>query len=94
MARAFTALHNPLLGLDSQVNFGKYLGTGTTVAEVIKTNPEYIKWIIANTDIKFYTSVLEQLVKINMTKKTQRYYNSEYHNTHSDQDDWFDDIPF
>lgn len=103
MAKSFSSLRDPKLGLDDQFNFGKYLASGLTVLEIVRDDPRYISWIIANTDIKFYTSVLEQLVVNSISEKTQRRYNIEYHsyklrdeshNVYADQDDWFDDVPF
>jgi hypothetical protein len=87
------------LGLDDILPFGRY--QGYTVEEILKDRPEYIRWLIVNTSTKFHDSVLTKAAKFTIPKHTQRFYNAEYHfyrdeshNIFSDQDDWFDDVPF
>lgn len=55
-------LYTGWIGLDSQLTFGRHIGY--TVNEVLKDRPEYIAWLIDNTEIKFYESVHEQVNKL------------------------------
>ncbi len=52
------------LGLDDVLDFGAWIGH--TVEEVIRQKPEYISWLMTNTDKKFYGSVTDEIMR---TKK-------------------------
>lgn len=111
MAKPFTALRDPRLGLDDVLTYPRY--KGCTVKEVLADNPGYISWLMSNTGLKFYPSVHEMLLLMKPKRVPQHtsfsshgYYSDkeknyifpklrdESHNIFSDQDDWFDDVPF
>lgn len=88
------------MGMDDVITFGTK-HRGYTVEEVLKTDPSYISWLATNTDMKFYVSVLEQLVKSKLESSPKTRYNYDsYGRLDFDQrgfsgiDDWFDDVPF
>lgn len=91
MSLKFTQLKPTTLGLDSVLDFGRHFGY--TVSEVLKDRPEYIQWLIADGK-KFYPSVHNEITKIIASKEVRRYISKEVYYAHSDQDDWFDDVPF
>ena len=97
MAKPFSKIkYTGWVGLDDQLTFGKHIGY--TVLEVLKDRPQYIAWLIDNTDIKFYQSVQEQVDKLlPPTLKLSEYpkYMPGYdHDTLSDWSDWHTDVPF
>lgn len=94
MSKPFNKLRDPKLNFDDVLRFGRH--HGYTVSEVLKDRPQYIAWLIDNTDIKFTDQVMD-LADVYCPPKPRkiiRLYRDESHNVHSDQDDWFDDIPF
>lgn len=92
MSISFSKLKNKL-GLDDVLPFGRH--QGYTVEEVLKDRPEYISWLMSNTTLRFYPSVHEMLLLIKPKRIPQHIsFRYESHNIYSDQDDWFDDIPF
>ena len=103
MSLHFNKLKGTTLGLDDQLGFGRHIGY--TVLEVVKDRPEYIKWLIDNTGIKFYPSVLEELLRQMTPEALFTNYNIAYHRGHKyianyDHDtcnewsDWDADVPF
>lgn len=92
MAKAFRSLNSPVLGFTSQVTFGRYIGL--TVEEVLKTRPEYVAWLLDNTDIKFTEQVVSLVdtllppvpVSFTLVPKDVSYWQTHDH--------WHDDIPF
>jgi hypothetical protein len=99
MAKPFKLLKTAI-GLDDTLDFGKYQSTGLTVQDILKEDPDYIRWIMNNMEKYFYESVHEELERSKSTRKIgwgkhkSSVYTDEYHNVFSDQDDWFEDIPF
>jgi hypothetical protein len=101
MAIPFTKVRTKL-GLDDTFGFGRH--KGYTVLEIIKDRPEYISWLIANTDLKFYESVYDELLRHiapapHRSKPKSRRNNGYLYNRYPDYDtdylgDWFDDAPF
>lgn len=93
MSLKFTQLKPTTLGLDSVLDFGRHFGY--TVSEILKDWPEYIQWL-AIEGKKFYPSVLEQLQYFLEEKQNKRVYtrSSAWNDILSDQDDWWDDVPF
>jgi hypothetical protein len=98
MAKAFSSLRGPKLGLDDQITFGKY--QGSTVLELCRDCPSYISWIMQNTDIKFYESVTQELSR-HLTKHVARHvsigawrYPDYDHDTCNEWSDWDADVPF
>ena len=61
MAKTFKALRNPRLGLDDQIP-GRHFGY--TIHEIIKDRPEYIDWLMKNTEILFHDSVYDLMDEI------------------------------
>ncbi len=61
------------IGMDDVLDFGAW--RGHTVEEVINLKPEYIKWVMNNTDKVFYESVHEAL---ELAKYTQKGYNRSF----------------
>jgi hypothetical protein len=96
MSIAFNKIKNSgILGLDDQLNFGKHIGY--TVLEIIKDRPQYIDWLIKEGK-KFYPSVHEEIERTRKTvilKNTNNFLKRTYDwNNFSDQDDYWDDVPF
>lgn len=95
MAIAFKNLKNRY-GLDDILTFGRH--QGYSVLEILKDRPDYIVWLIQNTDIKFYDSVHEQVsiaALRKIRKNTKRViYQWEDPQEMCDYDEFFDDIPF
>lgn len=91
MSLKFTQLKPTTLGLDSVLDFGRHFGY--TVSEVLKDRPEYIQWLVVQGK-EFYPSVHNEITKIIASKEVRRYIPKEVYYAHSDQDDWFDDVPF
>ena len=95
MSKPFTKLKGTTLGLDDQLGFGRH--KGYTILEILKDRPAYITWLIANTDLKFYQSVHEELYKYTADKapaKYHKYFVGYDHDTLGDWGDPFDDVPF
>jgi hypothetical protein len=93
---AFSKIKNSgILGLDDQLDFGKHIGY--TVLEVIKDRPDYIDCLIKEGK-KFYPSVHEELERIRkeaILKDTKKFLKRTYDwDNFSDQDDYWDDVPF
>lgn len=94
MSLKFTQLKPTTLGLDYILDFGRHFGY--TVSEVLKDRPEYIQWLVTEGK-KFYPSVHNELMKIacKPTKLKGSYYKHlDAWYVHSDQDDWWEDVPF
>lgn len=93
MAIQFSKIKNKL-GLDDTLPFGKH--QGYTVEEILKDRPEYIRWLIINTSLKFHDNVLNRAAKFTIPKHTQRRYNTEFHERINDYelDNLFDDVSF
>ncbi len=76
-----------ILGLDDQITFGDH--QGCYVSQVVIDYPDYIDWLIKNTDKQFYQSVHDELwyrkQELNKPKYKSNYIEDEYE---------FDDIPF
>jgi hypothetical protein len=95
MAKAFRALRDPALGLDDILGFGMHIGY--TVNEILKDRPEYIKWLMHNTELKFRQSVHEELYHWLAEKDTPKPKHNPYGYLladYADQEDWFEDVPF
>lgn len=98
MAKPFTALRDPRLGLDDVLTYPRY--KGCTVKEVLADNPGYISWLMSNTGLKFYPSVHEMLLIAKPKRVPQhtsfrtRYFGDEAFNTLEDAGSWFEDVPF
>ncbi len=61
MAKAFRALRDPRLGLDDTI-VGRHFGY--TIAEIIKDRPQYIDWLMKNTQIQFHDSVYDLMDEV------------------------------
>lgn len=61
MSKHFNKLRDPRLGLDDMLPFGRH--QGYTVLEIIKDRPQYISWLMSNTDLKFHRSVHDELYR-------------------------------
>lgn len=86
-----------VLGLDSQLDFGMY--QGYTVQEILKDRPDYIRWLMANTALKFTEDVIvPRSYKFKIPKDVSQWQNSRHWKDHddvySDMDQYWDDIPF
>ncbi len=98
MAKPFTALRDPRLGLDDVLPFGRH--QGYTVEEVLKDRPEYIRWLIVNTSTRFHDSIITRAAELSIPKSKQYQYNAEYHKYSGKSydfviyDELFDDMPF
>lgn len=90
MAKAFSLLRGLELGLDDILGFGRH--QGYTVNEILKDRPEYICWLIDNTDIKFYPSVHQIVDKIFPPTDTWTVPKDIAY--WQETDHWNDDIPF
>jgi len=53
--------HYPPLKFESTMPFGKY--KGTAIAEIADKDPEYILWLVNNTDARVEDEVLEYVNK-------------------------------
>lgn len=107
MAKPFNALKDGL-GMQDRFTFGKYCDA--YVSDVIDTEPTYIFWLVANTDILFTKEVLTESIKefqakkVDAGAKARKIYGKEMsdyargspdgYGTGSDPFDVFDDIPF
>jgi hypothetical protein len=95
MSIVFNKIKNSaIIGLDDQLDFGKHLGY--TVLEVLKDRPDYIQWLIEKGK-KFYPSVHIELDIIRqkaLIKDTQKFLKKYDWDNFSDQDDYWDDVPF
>ena len=85
------------LGLDDTLGFGRHLGY--TILEILKDRPEYISWLMQNTEIQFYDSVYNELMKRQAPVARAKPKHNPYGYMMPDYDtdtlgDWFDDVPF
>jgi len=87
--------------MDDVMPFGRH--QGYTIEEILKDRPEYIYWLVNNTSLKFYPSVLETLnlynAAINNAYKPRRImYRADWSPDDYEQDlifgDWSHDVPF
>lgn len=93
--------------MDDVLPFGRH--QGYTVEEILKDRPEYIAWLIANTNLKFYQSVHDELTRqVRVIENIYKPRKNSYIYTgllrgeqahygaelESAIDDWYDDIPF
>ncbi len=86
MSKPFLSSRNPsLLGLDDEIPFGIF--QGFPVSEVLAVDPQYISWLIANTRLKFYESVHQEL-KYSKRRPVPQYCGVEYDSI------IFDNVPF
>lgn len=95
MAKTFKTLRDPRLGLDDQIP-GRHFGY--TINEIIKDRPEYIDWLMKNTQIQFHDSVYnlmdEVYPKVNLPKFIK---NTSWQTVWLDDPvflEGFDDVPF
>lgn len=106
MSKSFTQLKSPTLGLDSVLDFGRH--SGYTILEIIKDQPDYIRWLIKEGK-SVYPSVLEELIRHEVDRSTKGrshqylYYGDLHgdlaHETMSQiqaaiDEDWLEDVPF
>ena len=85
MSIKFTQLKPTKLGLDSTLDFGCYFGY--TVLEVLKDQPEYIRWLI-KANKQFLPEVYQAYPEYTLVSKGyQRIYNDDYFSD-------MDDVPF
>jgi hypothetical protein len=99
MSKSFNKIkHTGILGIDSQLTFGRHIGY--TIKEILKDRPEYINWLMHNTELKFHQSVHEEifrwLAKKDTPTKCNLYSPYGYLLDYDidQQDDWLDDVPF
>lgn len=104
MAKPFNKLKfTGILGLDDPLPFGRHLGY--TVLTILKDRPQYISWLVANTSVKFYPSVHNELYKYLATytarRKKRSTFPEDYYDDMRDMYDvgcefggLFDDVPF
>lgn len=95
MAKSFSSLKDPRLGLKDILPIGKF--KGCRVCDIIKDDWEYLKWMQTNTSVKFQTDVLEEITAAWDTWSCETHYQEEvapYISTNQ----WFmnddEDIPF
>lgn len=97
MSKPFSSIKSAL-GLDDTLPFGRH--QGYTVLEIVRDRPEYIKWLIDNTSLRFYPSVHIELERFLVDKKEN--YNEAYYrglnffDIHPKHEEWnyWDDVPF
>ena len=95
MAKSFSQIKDPRLGLTDILPIGKF--KGCRVCDIIKDDWEYLKWIHTNTSVKFQTDVLEEITVAWDTWSCETHYQEEvapYTNTNQWFFDTEDDIPF
>lgn len=59
-------------GVDDAVGFGKYLGLGNTWGKIAESDPEYVFWVVANTDKPLGRDVLVLAIKAQQLAKAAR----------------------
>lgn len=95
MAIAFKNLKNRY-GLDDILTFGRH--QGYSVLEILKDRPDYIVWLIQNTDIKFYDSVHQEIERLalNKLKKEVKLWDKIWDGREicDYEEGYFEDIPF
>jgi hypothetical protein len=93
MSKPFKQIKSLKLGWDSQLTFGKHIGY--TVEEVWKDRPEYICWLVDNTEIKFQQYILDAVDKqFPYVDKQESYIIPVDVAMWQNTNHWDDDIPF
>lgn len=72
MSKAFNSIKDPRLGLLGILPIGKF--KNCRVCDIIEDDWEYLKWMHANTSVKFQQVVLDKI-----TKKWKTASNVEHH---------------
>jgi len=95
MAKAFTKLKDPKLGLTDIIPIGKF--KGCRVCDVIKDDWEYLKWLHTNTSVKFQEAVLDEITAAWDSWSMDTHYKEEIA-PYDTRNQWFsdmeEDIPF
>jgi hypothetical protein len=74
MSKAFSKIKDPRLGLQDVLTLGKY--KGCRVCDVLD-DWEYLKWLHANTSIKFQQSVLDKITAAWSSWSAETHYQEE-----------------
>jgi hypothetical protein len=90
------------IGLDDILTFGKH--EGSSVLHLIHNYPAYIPWLMDNTSLRFYPSVMDEIRRTDLFKKIDKSYiydgrlrgDLSHHMAEAQAayNDWDDDIPF
>jgi hypothetical protein len=95
MAKPFTKIKDPKLGLKDIIPIGKF--KGCRVCDIIKDDWEYLKWMHTNTSVKFQTDVLEEITAAWDTWSADTHYQEEIAPYMYDANQWGltdEDVPF
>lgn len=82
------------LELDDQLRFGVH--ANRTVSWMLEFKPEYLLWASKNSVVvlskDLHKKCFDKALRAKAEKEVAK--SKEVHYAHSDQDDWWDDVPF
>jgi len=82
------------LELDDQLRFGVH--AGRTVSWMLEFEPEYLLWAVKNSAVVLSKTLQDKCLDKALRAKAEKEVakSKEVHYAHSDQDDYWDDVPF